>query len=385
MDGEKKKKIKILFAVANMGVGGAQRIVVDQTNMIDKDFFDPYLITLNSEGKSSLFLDLRLSRKKIVFFLFSSYFNLGYWIKLIRWMKKEQFDIVFCNLILANNVVRVAAFLAGVKKIIIAEHNLYPAKKRAQFIVDRILAFITHKIFAVSYDVKNFLIERGGIPSCKVEVIYNGIDLSVFGGLKDEKYNLRKKFHFADDEVVILSVGRVIAQKAYDVLIDSAYKLKKRTQTKFRFIILGNNDSILGNELQSKVTQFNLGGVVEFWGVRRDISELMAASDIFFMPSRWEGFGIVLVEAMASGLPFVMSENGVVSVQDCKMNGIKDGIHGFVVKDYNADNFTEKLLVLVENLDLRQELGKASQLKSQDFSIARNIEQFQEICFDALK
>ncbi|MFY9458080.1 MAG: glycosyltransferase, partial [Candidatus Spechtbacterales bacterium] len=316
------QKIKILFAINQMTIGGSQRIIADQINLLYRNMFDPFLVTLLPEEKDSFLKDINLSPGKKVFFDFSSSFNVISWFHLVRYIRKEQFDIIFCNLILANTIVRLAAYIAGARNIIVAEHNVYPDKTTRQLFTDKILSFITKKILAVSFDVKNFL-TRSGISASKIDVLYNGINLEKF-----EVSVSREKLGFSEDEVIIISVGRVSIQKAYDVLIDTAKNLRDKTKIKFRFIIVGKSDTQYAHSLKAKVKELDLEDLVEFWGVRYDIPELLSSSDIFFMPSRWEGFCIALAEAMAAGIPFVANNVGFVSEEDRKYNGIKSGEYG---------------------------------------------------------
>lgn len=379
MRDKNQKKIKILFAIAEMGVGGAERSMVNQINNINKELFDPYLCTLLPEEGESFLDSVNIKEEKKVFFDFSSYFNLKSWFSLIKWVRKEGFDVVYCNLFKANTAVRTAAFIAGVKKIIIAERNTHPKKEFSRFLVDRILSILTEKIIAVSPEVKDYLIKRGHIPVSKIEVLYNGIDLKPFSdSLFRQREKLREEFSFEEDEVIIVSVGRVIIQKSYDILLRVALQLKKTSNKKIRFVIAGNKNTELGEELERKVKEWGLQGVVDLLGVRRDIPRLLIASDIFFMPSRWEGFCIALIEAMAGGLPAVANNVGVVSSGD----SIKNGTSGFIVPNLKESDFADKLLVLIENKDLREKMGRNAREISKNFSIENNLKRFQEICLE---
>ncbi len=379
MKNENDGKIKILFTIASMGIGGSERCMVNQINNINKGLFDPYLCTLLPEEGESFLDSVHIPTEKKVFFGFSSYFNLKSWLSLISWIRKEHFDVVYCNLFKANTVMRIAAFIAGVKKIIIAERNTHPDKEFSRFLVDRILSIPTKKIIAVSQEVKDYLIKRGHIPVSKIEVLYNGIDLRAF---KDELFNrretLRNKFNFRKDETIILSVGRVSIQKAYDMLLKVALQSKKISNKKIKFLIAGNKNTKLGEELEKAVKELGLQGVVNFLGLRHDIPELLIASDIFFLPSRWEGFCIALIEAMAAGLPAVANNVGIVSSGD----SIKNGTNGFIVPDFKESNFANKLLILIENEDLRKKMGRNAREISKNFSIENNLRRFQEICFE---
>jgi len=365
-----------------MGIGGAQRLVVDQLNLLNKDRFDPCLVTLKPEDKESFLEEVELPTEKIVYIDFPAYSSIRSWIKLIRWIRSEKFDIVFCHLMLANTAVRVAARIAGVKNILVAEHNLYPTKRRIDFFVDRILAHVTRRILAVSHDTKSFLTNRAGINSAKIEVLYNGIAVANFEGLRDERVSLRNKFHFVKDEVIIVSVGRASIQKGYDILIDTAVIVVEKNKKRVRFVVVGKIDTDYGKTLKARAHRLGLDAVVEFWGIRDDVAEILAAADIFFTTSRWEGFGIVLIEAMASGLPFVANDVGVVSGKDREVNHIEDGVHGLVVTKFDPEFFAPQLIQLIEDDARRREMGEMAHRKAQYFSLRHNVEELEKICCD---
>jgi len=77
----KNRKAKVLFAIGQMGIGGAQKLLVEQINELDRNFFEPYLVTLIPEDEHSFLPDVRLTKENITFFDFSSYFNFGSWVK----------------------------------------------------------------------------------------------------------------------------------------------------------------------------------------------------------------------------------------------------------------------------------------------------------------
>jgi len=366
-----------------MAIGGSQKFFVDKLNLINRDMFEPYILTLVPEGEHSFFEDLNLPEDKIVFIHFRSYFDLGAWFKIIRFIRKEKFDIVFTTLIFTNTVVRMAAFLAGVRNIIKSEDNIYPGKKKIYFFADRVLSLITKRILAISYVTKESLVKVGNIPPGKIRVTYAGIDLPLFEAAKNDREQNRKKFGFADDEIIIISVGRISIQKGYDTLIKTARILKEKKEAdKFRFVIIGKHDTDYGAGLRGMATNLGVEDIVEFWGIDKRVPDLMAASDIFFLPSRWEGFCIVLAEAMAAGLPFVANNVGFVSTEDRKYNGIKNGECGFIVEDYSPEVFAESILRLVNDKILRDEIREKSPAKAKDFSIQKSVKEFEDICLE---
>ena len=376
------KKVKILFAINQMAIGGSQKFFVDKINMMNRDIFDPHILTLIPEGDRSFFEDLNLPQEKIVFIHLKSYLDISSWFKIVQFVRKERFDIVFSTLILANTVVRIAALMAGVRNILISEDNLYPGKKKIYFLADRVLSLVTKKILAVSYVTKAFLIDVGKIAPHRIRVTYAGIDPALFEAARRRRDDNRKKLGFDDGEIIIISVGRISVQKGYDMLIDTAKVLRETGASKLRFVIIGKDDTELGADLKKKVTDSGMDDVVEFWGIHKNVPELMTASDIFFLPSRWEGFCIVLAEAMAAGIPFVASDVGFVSREDRKHNGIKDGECGFIVGDYKPGLFADKISELIKSPSLRQGMGYRGSIKAKDLSIEKSIRRFEKICLE---
>lgn len=159
------------------------------------------------------------------------------------------------------------------------------------------------KIITVSDDDKMFLKEFYRIES---EVIYNGIDYRPIEQIVLLKEELRDKHNISKDKQIYLTVARFDFPKGYDILINAIkiLKDKKKLDNKL-FLFVGDGE--LTNEMKNLVDEFELNGNIIFLGKRTDVYELMKASDCFILPSRWEGFPITLIEAMACNLPIIAS------------------------------------------------------------------------------
>src|SRR3989344_2722486 len=120
----KDKKLKILFAIGRLSVGGAEKLLVKQLPVVDVGKFDPYLLTLFSEQKDSFASEIILSPDHWKKLDFRSLFDLISWFRLFNFLRKEKFDVVVTSLFSANLIVRIAAILAGIPAIISYEHNL---------------------------------------------------------------------------------------------------------------------------------------------------------------------------------------------------------------------------------------------------------------------
>ncbi|EDM69917.1 glycosyl transferase, group 1 [Roseobacter sp. AzwK-3b] len=156
----------------------------------------------------------------------------------------------------------------------------------------------------------------------------------------------------------ILACGRLTKQKDYPTLLRAFALLKG---AKLRLKILGEGE--LRERLQVMVMELGLAERVTFLGFQRDPFSYMRAADIFVLSSRWEGFGNVLVEAMAMGTPVVSTDcpHGPAEI-------IADGETGLLVPVDQPEALAESLQRLIDDPALRRRLGEAGKVRAQDFS-----------------
>ena len=137
-----------------------------------------------------------------------------------------------------------------------------------------------------------------------VEIIYNGIDFGKFVFCQHERDKIRMQYHLGDN-FIIGHVGRFAPEKNHRFLIEVFRKLADICNVEL--LLVGEGDG--RKDVELLVSQSNLEGKVIFAGERRDVSCILQAMDVLVMPSKYEGFGIVAVEAQASGLPCVLSDS----------------------------------------------------------------------------
>ncbi len=139
----------------------------------------------------------------------------------------------------------------------------------------------------------------------QVRLINNAIDIEKFMYNKEERNKIRNELKL-DDKLVVTHVGRFVEQKNHRVLIDIFNELHKVNSQSI--LLLAGEGPLLEN-IKEKVKQLNLLDSVRFLGVRNDISEIMQGTDIFLLPSLYEGLPVVGVEAQASGALCILSNN----------------------------------------------------------------------------
>ena len=162
-------------------------------------------------------------------------------------------------------------------------------------------------LVAVSGSVKQWLVNSGDDPD-RISVIFNPLNCSEYSKDLKVRDKVREEHNVREDELIITGAGRFVEWKGFDVLLNAASKLPDTIP--FRLWLAGN-----GNELKKlqEITDNDprLYGKVTFWGFVNDVRPLLWASDLFVLPSREpEPFGLILLEAMSSGLPVIATSAG---------------------------------------------------------------------------
>jgi glycosyltransferase involved in cell wall biosynthesis len=361
------KKIKVVIAINNMIIGGAQRLVVDQLRYFDNDKFDYSLVVLSKfPGQKDFFSELP-SGLKIYQFDFKNFISWPEWFKLFRTLKKIKPDVVSSSLFLSNTIIRFLKLFLGYE-VIITEHNTHQYNKGTlKILVDKFLAKFTYKIVAVSETVKMYFMNEYGIKEDKLKVIYNGIDLNSIKEVRSEDI-LQSK--------IILSVGRLVKQKNNALLIDAFAKFSKK-YSDYKLIIVG--DGNLQEKLLEQIHDLNLEDRVSLPGSTKDVYQYYKQADVFALTSHFEGFCLTAMEALAFGIPVVSTK--VAGPVDY----IKDGYNGLLVS-YDAQEIADKLGKMADLDEVQRAQYKQNcQATAEDFDIGQQVKKFEDLFLAALK
>lgn len=353
---------KILFAINHLGIGGAENMVIEQIRAIDSNVFNPILITLLANPKINLAYKIT-SDAAYVPFHFSGLFDIYSWLKLWKFFKKEKFDIVVTNLFMTNFIVRTIAIISGVPKIYSYEHSVYQDKKKWQITIDRVLAYFTKKIFVGSSEVLEFTADQERISKEKFCLNYNAIPLLLSGVKKDRElvlgeYNLPKNYMY------IVAVGRLIEQKGHSYLIEAAKIMSDQGISNFQILIFGQG--ILESKLKDQIISLDIGSKVKLMGLDT-MDKILAISDIFVLPSLWEGLSIALLQAMDSGSPIVATD--VSGSREVIINGES----GLMIDSRNSKKLASALSSLINDRQLRIKLARGATERVKMFSIQENV------------
>lgn len=348
---------KIVFMINALSIGGAQRLVVDDINECLRRGFEVFLVTLEPERDESLRGDCQLDERRWRKIYFRNSHDFKGWKNLLAFLKMEKPDVVITHLWFANNVGRVSAFLSGVKKVLAFEHSVYDkVKSRKQFFIDWVLQYASTKVISVSSSVRKSLL-RHGIDSRRIAVIPNGLELGKF---KNPQCDSTDKLPLPQSFIFVF-IGRLITAKALDVLIKALSLVPKG-------FLLVVGDGPERGKLEALAYAQGVLNRMLFTGSRSDIACILKRSDCLVLPSRREGFGLVLLEAMASSVPVIASD--FKAAQEI----IEDHTTGLLVTAENPSTLAESMQEIMENKELRTELVKNGIKRVNDFSIGRHIE-----------
>jgi UDP-glucose:(heptosyl)LPS alpha-1,3-glucosyltransferase len=198
------------------------------------------------------------------------------------------------------------------------------------------------KIIAMSKLAAEQIRRRYGLTGDEVEVVYNGIDLARFKPENQAAFRsaFRDRLGIRPDELVCLLVGNDYRRKGVETLIDAAAILAHDASftRRFRFAVVGKERHAREQELIRKAKDLGVQELVKLYGPNADVERFFAGADLFVLPTRFDIFGQVVLEAMASGVPPIVS--ATAGAAEC----VQEGETGFVLKDPRDANALAALL-----------------------------------------
>ena len=184
----------------------------------------------------------------------------------------------------------------------------------------------------------------------KVLTIYNGIDVDGFKGF-DDSSSLRKELGLTDNSIIALTVGSIVKEKGYDILLDAASLMMKKGGN-VKFLIAGGGRSEEVTSLLKKMEVMGLTNTVYYLGFREDIHNVIYNSDFLILPSHIEAFPVSILEAMASSKPAIVTDCGGPSEM------VINGKNGFIVPVNDPESLCKKVLELASDSEKIKEMGK---------------------------
>ncbi len=347
------RRLNIMQMTDVTGRGGAEKALADIALNLDRERYNVTVCATRSAGNYQSLLD----EAGIKTFVQGrkSRWEIGQWWKLVRLLRSERVDILHTHLFGSNTLGRLLGRLGGVPVVIAHEHWSTISPRQAQ--IDRLLYRLSSRVIVPSEASKQLVMQTEKIPAGAIRVLYNGVDTSRYMPPGTEaRAEARLEFGVKDYELLIGVVGRLSPEKGgMDNLIRAAYRLGEQ-RSNVRLLIVG--DGPVRAELEKLDAELHDGdggreSTVIFAGARQDIARLLGAMDMFVLPSLNEALPIVILEAMAVGLPVVATRVGGVP------EIVQDGATGLLVAPGDEAALLTALNRLADDNALRAKMADA--------------------------
>ena len=387
---DKNQKIRILYYEPSSGYGGSSRCLLSWLTYIDKDKFEPLLIARSNGPSIKKIKKLGIKTIRIPY------------ISLLKWLLPLHNNIISYLILFEEiifNIMPVAliiAVIAKVKKINLIDLNssiinVMPAilasklatiptvchihdTRKLTKIENFFGKFVDVFIVLTNYAVKSYSSE---LRQKKILLVFNGLNVDEMKILSPGM-DIREEFKLNHKNILVGLVGRIVHGKGHIDFIKAANIIKDFNQG-IIFLIVGSSDSQhiqLERQLRDLVKSFGLEKDVIFTGWREDIKKVMMNLDIVVQASTTfpEGFGLTSIEAMSFGKPVVATD--IPGSAETVLNNVT----GFLVPPAQPHILAEKILILVNNPELRSKMGKAGLERVEKlFNIVTQTKSIEEI------
>jgi glycosyltransferase involved in cell wall biosynthesis len=256
----------------------------------------------------------------------------AFW-RIFRFLRAERPQVLHTHTAKAGALGRVAGWMAGVPVIVHTYHGhvfygyFSPAKTKMYLLIERLLSLLSTKIIAISESQRIDLSAKYGVvPEEKICVIPNGFDLRRFGTLKRE--DIRRYFGLRADDFVLVWAARIAPVKDVSLLAE-VIRNEAQAKSKAYFLVVGDGEE------KRKLEQLVQGcGNYKLLGWQSDMERIWSAGDAALLTSRNEGTPSALIEAMATGLPFISTNVG--GVKDLAIGPVRSLPDGMGVQAGNG-------------------------------------------------
>jgi glycosyltransferase involved in cell wall biosynthesis len=358
------RRQKVCFVLPSLNGGGAERAAVHVLNALDDARWERSMYLFRREGPYLDQVDRRIT-------LSSGHASsrFGRWRELRRFLRATRPDLVVSFLSYVSVLAAVRSARVGARVVFNQQTPMTaflsdadygwrrPWRRRIFSAVSRLGYGLADRVITTSKGVADDLIAQFGIEAARIQIIHNPVDLEQIARAIAEPLDpaFEREWH----PPVIVAAGRLADAKNYPLLVDALAVLRERMAA--RLFILGSGE--LEPALRQRIADLGLQQAVVLCGFQANPWKYVARADVFALTSRYEGFGNVLVEAMACGVPVVATSSPgtreIVSV----------GIDGLLVEKHEAAEVAAALTRVLSDEPFRRRLSAGARASAERFSL----------------
>jgi len=343
------KRIRITHVLANTLDRGAQWMVLNLLEHLD-DMFESSVVSLREPKGSTVEERFGSSNIPVRYLRKKDGFDLRLFGRMRTTIRELNPDILNTHRIALRYTTPITRLLH-----IPHVHTVHSQLAESTSPVERLMIFAALKGGVLPVAVANSI--GMGVskllrePPGSVPVIPNGIPLEAFSRARGRREAVRASFAFGPDDCVFVCVARLAYPKNQALLIKAFYPVVEKHRSA-RLVLVGDGPDRAALETLS--ADLGVARNVTFLGVREDVADILAASDVFVMTSDWEGYPLSLLEAAAAGLPAVSTDVGAIS------EIVRSDKTGILVPSQDESALTQAMMTMMGNARLRRTFSDAA-------------------------
>ncbi len=377
------RKVKILYIIGTLDVGGSEGQLVRLVTGLDRQRFEPLVCCLSSAGPYQSVLDAAGIPVEVIGFRGLTIFRHPYRValqlcRLIHFIRRVRPVLVHGFLFWAYILGTYAAKVASVPIVIASRRSLgtFKAGQAHYLLLERLTNAMTDLWVANSEAVRQDTVRQEGVDPARIRVIPNGVDPNRFAGSADRP-TVRHRLGLPADGPLLLTVSNLIHYKGHGTLLEAVSLITRKHPTA-RFVLAGEGP--MRAEIERRIATAGLADLVRVLGERIDIPDLLRAADLLVHPSDEEGFPNAILEAMAAGRPVVATRVGGTPEL------VVDGVTGTLVPPRSPAALAAAVSHLLADSQLADRMGAAGRERAvREFSLARMVERTEALYAEVLR
>lgn len=368
-------KFRILELTSSSDIGGTERMLLKFFSGADRERFD--WTNYATTGSGILARECNNLGIEAENFVINSPADVFDFAKLLAKINRKRFHLIHSYGLRADLIARlfVKKWDAIHPVLVSGIRSIDPHRKPWQVFLDGKTGRKVSLFISNSEAGRKVRISREKFPAEKILTIYNGISDEIKYNAGD-KIRIREKYNFESDEILIGHISNIRSMKGHEEVLEAAQKIVA-INPKVKFVFVGRDDS--KGKIPALAAEKKLRDYVWFLGFHQNPEEILAAIDIFILPSHWEGFPTSVLEAMLYRKPVIASNVGGIPEM------IDDGVDGILIPPKNPEALAEALLKMLSDPDFADMLGENARRKAlEKFRLKDMIEKIQNAYLSAL-
>lgn len=365
---------RILQLASTSDMGGAERMILLLSEGLDGSRFAPHVGALVGGGE----LIRRAAAAGIpsCHFQFRWRFDPAGIARLVRYIRREQIELVQTHGLRADSVARWAARLGGARVVISTIHSVDPWRRWPHVMLDRVTARWADRFVAVCEAARQASIAREKTDPARIDVVYIG--LPDFAAPATSRAEVRSALGLSSDAFPVIGIlANLREMKGHRDVVEALPEILKALPNTV-FLFAGHDNS--EGAIERLARERGVAHAIRFLGFRSDTPELLSAMDLFMLPSTWEGLPVSILEALHAGVPVIAtSVGGIPEI----IPGPDDG--GVLIEPRRPDQIAATVISLAGDRELRERMAAGALARARSrFSIHSMVERMQEIYDEAL-